>query len=245
MSKIREKESLEYVRMHIWASKTQKLPGPLSGPWTPAAECSLHSRNSASLCRQLSASEAGAPPLTKSWIRTCNNWCLWCRVLCIRSKGIRYSLTKWMKNLVDKNANEKKVIIEWINTEIIPKKQSSSTQCQCFPFREHLYNHLHVLVPLPVNIGIYFSDIPVAELVSDKRQIHGIMRIFFARVFVLVVVCTRTVTSFVRVKDSELSSVLQGRFRAYPCGSTSVTLPAVEKFDQFFKISGTAANPFS
>ena len=25
----------------------------------------------ASLCRQLSASEAGAPPLTKSWIRTC------------------------------------------------------------------------------------------------------------------------------------------------------------------------------
>ena len=70
MSKIREKESLECVRMHIWASKTQKLPGPLSGPWTPAAECSLHSRDSASLCRQLSASEAGAPPLTKSWIST-------------------------------------------------------------------------------------------------------------------------------------------------------------------------------
>ena len=61
MSKIREKESLEYVRMHIWASKTQKLPGPLSGPWTPAAECSLHSRDSASLRRQLSASEAGPP----------------------------------------------------------------------------------------------------------------------------------------------------------------------------------------
>ena len=37
---------------------------------TLAAECSLHSRDSASLCRQLSASEAGAPPLTKSWIRT-------------------------------------------------------------------------------------------------------------------------------------------------------------------------------
>ena len=62
MSKIREKESLECVRMHIWASKTQKLPGPLSGPWTPAAECLLRSCDSASLCRQLSASEAGAPP---------------------------------------------------------------------------------------------------------------------------------------------------------------------------------------
>ena len=62
MSKIREKESLECVRMHIWASKTQKRPGPLSGPWTPAAECLLHSHDSASLHRQLSASEAGAPP---------------------------------------------------------------------------------------------------------------------------------------------------------------------------------------
>ena len=36
----------------------------------PAAECSLHSRDSALLHRQLSASEAGVPPLTKSWIRT-------------------------------------------------------------------------------------------------------------------------------------------------------------------------------
>ena len=70
MSKIREKESLECVRMHIWVSKTQKLPGPLSGPWTPAAECSLRSLDSASLRWQLLASEAGAPPLTKSWIRT-------------------------------------------------------------------------------------------------------------------------------------------------------------------------------
>ena len=78
MSKIREKESLECVRMHIWASKTQKLPGPLSGPWTPAAECSLRSHDSASLCRQLSASEAGAPPLTKSWIRT---WAVLSKVL--------------------------------------------------------------------------------------------------------------------------------------------------------------------
>ena len=35
MSKIREKESLECGRMHIWALKTQKLPEPLSRPWTP------------------------------------------------------------------------------------------------------------------------------------------------------------------------------------------------------------------
>ena len=62
MSKIREKESLECVRMHIWASKTQKLPGPLSGPWTPAAECSLCSCDFTLLRWQLSASEAGAPP---------------------------------------------------------------------------------------------------------------------------------------------------------------------------------------
>ena len=62
MSKMREKESLECVRMHIWALKTQKLPGPLSGPWTPATYCSLRSRDSALLRRQLSAAEAGAPP---------------------------------------------------------------------------------------------------------------------------------------------------------------------------------------
>ena len=61
MSKIREKESLECGRMHIWALKTQKLPGPLSGPWTPATNCSLRSCDSASLCRQLSASGPGPP----------------------------------------------------------------------------------------------------------------------------------------------------------------------------------------
>ena len=41
MSKIRGKKSLECGRMHIWALKTQKLPGPLSRAWTPAANCSL------------------------------------------------------------------------------------------------------------------------------------------------------------------------------------------------------------
>ena len=68
LSKMREKEPLECRRMHIWTLKTQKLPGPLSGPWIPAAKDSLRSRDSASLRRQLSALEAGAPPLTKSWI---------------------------------------------------------------------------------------------------------------------------------------------------------------------------------
>ena len=76
MSKIREKESLECGRMHIWALKTQKLPGPLSGPWTPAANCSLCSHDSASLTRLCFATSATfglrtwGPPLTKSWIRT-------------------------------------------------------------------------------------------------------------------------------------------------------------------------------
>ena len=41
--------------------KNQELPGPLSRPWTPAADCSLHLHDSALLRRQLLASEAGAP----------------------------------------------------------------------------------------------------------------------------------------------------------------------------------------
>ena len=61
MSKIREKESLECGRMHIWALKTKS---------TPTTNCSLHSCDYASLCQQLLASEPGPPP-TKSWIRTC------------------------------------------------------------------------------------------------------------------------------------------------------------------------------
>ena len=61
LSEMREKEPLECRRMHIWALKTQKLPGPLSGPWIPAAKGSLRSHDSALLHRQLSASEAGAP----------------------------------------------------------------------------------------------------------------------------------------------------------------------------------------
>ena len=59
LSKMREKEPLECRRMHICALKTQKLPWPLSGPWIPAAKGSLRSHDSASLRRQLSASEAG------------------------------------------------------------------------------------------------------------------------------------------------------------------------------------------
>ena len=55
---------------YLSIKKPQKLPEPLSGPWIPATDCSLRSSDFASLCRQISASEAGAPPLTKSWIRT-------------------------------------------------------------------------------------------------------------------------------------------------------------------------------
>ena len=42
MSRIREKESLESGKMHIWALKTQKVPGPLRA-LTPAATFSLGS----------------------------------------------------------------------------------------------------------------------------------------------------------------------------------------------------------
>ena len=52
--------------------KSKKLPGPLSRPWSPAANSSLHSHNSTVLCQQLLDSEAGAP-LTKSWICTCSS----------------------------------------------------------------------------------------------------------------------------------------------------------------------------
>ena len=36
-----EKESLECGRIHIWALKTQKLSGTLSGPWSPATDSLL------------------------------------------------------------------------------------------------------------------------------------------------------------------------------------------------------------
>ena len=41
--------------------KSQKLPGPLRGPWSLAADCLICSCDSASLRRQLCASEAGPP----------------------------------------------------------------------------------------------------------------------------------------------------------------------------------------
>ena len=47
--------------MHISALKIQKLPGSLSGPWTPATDSLLHSHDYAALCQQCSASEAGTP----------------------------------------------------------------------------------------------------------------------------------------------------------------------------------------
>ena len=48
-----EKESLECGRMNIWALKTEKLPGPLSRPWTPAADSLLNLHNSALLCCEI------------------------------------------------------------------------------------------------------------------------------------------------------------------------------------------------
>ena len=57
--KIEGKKSLEYGRMHTWASKTQKLPGPLSRSWTKNG--TLCSGESTLLPGQLSASEAGPP----------------------------------------------------------------------------------------------------------------------------------------------------------------------------------------
>ena len=58
---MRDKESPECGRMHIWALETQKLPGPLTGSWTPAANGSLCSCNFTLLHCQFSVSEAGVP----------------------------------------------------------------------------------------------------------------------------------------------------------------------------------------
>ena len=99
MSKIREKECLECVRMHIWASKTQKLPGPLSGPWTPcrrmlASLARLHFATSATV-----GLRSWGPPLTKSWIRTCrSNANLNQRLKCVHDHD---EWTRWKKLPVD------------------------------------------------------------------------------------------------------------------------------------------------
>ena len=97
MSKIREKESLECWRMHIWALKTQKLPGPLSRPLTPAANCSLH------YVGNFQPQNLG-PPLTKSWIRT--SWSTLHSSLCLirlifndKISCLPFQNGKLMKNL--------------------------------------------------------------------------------------------------------------------------------------------------
>ena len=51
--------------------KNPKASRALKRALDPAANCWLRSRDSTLLRRQLSASAPGAPPLTKSWIRTC------------------------------------------------------------------------------------------------------------------------------------------------------------------------------
>ena len=52
--------------------KNPKASRALKRALDPGRRMLVSPSDSASLCRQLSASEAGAPPLTKSWIRTCN-----------------------------------------------------------------------------------------------------------------------------------------------------------------------------
>ena len=46
------------------------------------------------------------------------------------------------------------------------------------------FGNIYEYCPLPVTISllVYFPYTPAAEFVRDKRQIHGIMRILFARV---------------------------------------------------------------
>ena len=59
----------EYIFEHY---NTKSFHSPLKGPWTLTVNGWLYSHDSASLCQQLLASEAGLP-LTKSWICTCND----------------------------------------------------------------------------------------------------------------------------------------------------------------------------
>ena len=63
MSKIREKESLEWENAYL-SIKNPKASRALKWALDPGRKLL------ASLRRQLSASAPGAPPLTKSWIRT-------------------------------------------------------------------------------------------------------------------------------------------------------------------------------
>ena len=66
MSKMREKESLECVRMHIWALKTQKLPGPRQ-------QIACFTRTTPLRYVGNFRPQKLGPPLTKSWIRTCES----------------------------------------------------------------------------------------------------------------------------------------------------------------------------
>ena len=162
MSKIREKESLECGRMHIWALKTQKLWGPLSGPWTPAANCSLRSRDSTSLHRQLSASAPGAPPLTKSWIRTCS-----CALFCqwFLSFSFKHNTLCFSPNVFDDHMREifmgHTIVLYWSFLAII-------SQYKIYWYRKftisggiftcQIYLNLIILSYNPYNSSIYFQD---------------------------------------------------------------------------------------
>ena len=101
-----------YLSIKIPKASRAHLRGP--GPWLLMARStgSLYSHDSASLCQQLLASEAGLP-LTKSWICTCNdppnlndprnlNDPLICKFCCVGEMfvGLVYqnnSITLWSK----------------------------------------------------------------------------------------------------------------------------------------------------
>ena len=88
MSKIREEESLECGRMHIWALKTQKLPGPLSGPWTLVEIAHFAHTTPLRYVGNFRPQNLGSSPLTKSWTPTwvhCRCPSGWCTQFIVRT----------------------------------------------------------------------------------------------------------------------------------------------------------------
>ena len=65
-----EKKSLECRRRHIWALKTQKLPGPFSRPWTPTTNAPCRNFSNFFLKQQ-----------DQSFLFTFYHWCLWEKIL--------------------------------------------------------------------------------------------------------------------------------------------------------------------
>ena len=63
--KMRDKESLECGRMHIWPLKTQKLPGPLREPWILATQV-VHYACMTLLHNKLRPQKLPPPPLPRT-----------------------------------------------------------------------------------------------------------------------------------------------------------------------------------